>query len=98
MGIGSRGVPRIFSSRTYLKDPFVHFSASTFMASYLQQFSAVMLFGTNLHYIWFEFSIIDAGTAPCKVAVWDEFDVQLASFGAKKVQILNFNGALKSWI
>ena len=36
---------------------FGHFSACTFVTHYLHQFSAVVLLGTNLNYIWCRFSI-----------------------------------------
>jgi hypothetical protein len=43
------------------RSPTQHFSASTFMVPYLHQFYAALLleiFGTNLHYVWCQFSII----------------------------------------
>ena len=47
-----------------IKKTLVHFNASTFMATYLHQFSAVVLFGTNLRYIWYKFSIISKHNIP----------------------------------
>ena len=58
----------------------MHFSASTFMASYLHHFSEVVLFGTNLYYIWYKFSIMtknnNVKTEPSTGAIWDEFNEQ----------------------
>ena len=51
----------------------MHFQAGTFVVPYLHQFFTVvqkMLFGANLHCIWFKFSII----LPSNDAIWDEFD------------------------
>ena len=52
---------------------FAFFGASTLMIPYLHQFSAMVLFGTNLHYIWCEFSVLNkndyAGTAPSESAI-----------------------------
>ena len=50
------------------------------MASYLQHLFAVVLFGTNLYYIWYKFSIMtknnDVETEPSTGAIWDEFNEQ----------------------
>ena len=64
----------------------MHFSDSTFIVSYLYQFSAVlqkMLSGaiiTNLHYIWCKFRItikrINAETTPSKGAIEYKFSSQ----------------------
>ena len=62
----------------------MHFKASTFMVSYLHQFSAVMqkmLFGAirdKLHFMWCKVSIMTNYTryAHSKGAIWDKFREQ----------------------
>ena len=62
---------------------FVHFNASSFIAPYLHQLSAVIqkmyLFGAILLYLM-PFNIIikrvDAGTAHYKGALWDKFSTK----------------------
>ena len=75
----------------------MHFSASTFMAPYLHQLTAVLLFGTGLYYIWCQFCIIFlkiyAGTATSIVAILDEFYEQHQHQSIKKAPFLmpNYN-------
>ena len=65
----------------------MHFKASTFLApnfhkfyAVVQIFSFLLLFGTNLHKFYANFSItilkMNAEVAPSNGAIWDEFSEQ----------------------